>query len=222
MKLILVFDMDDTLYDELNYVDSGFAAVARFLEQEELIDFSAAYTFMQARLAYGRGRIFDDLLMNFSCYSRRNVRRCLSAYRLHKPDIRLYSEAESCLTRFKNYPKYIVTDGNKVVQYNKLVALGLPQLVERCLITHRFGVKHAKPSPYCFMKICEWEKVDPIQVIYIADNPYKDFVGIKPFGFRTIRVLTGQFRNVNLSEEYEAEHSIKSLTDLDIDCLNQA
>jgi putative hydrolase of the HAD superfamily len=219
MKLILVFDMDDTLYDELTYVGSGFAAVARFLEQEELINFSEAYAFMQTRLADGRGRIFDDLLLHFSCYSRHNVRRCLSAYRLHKPAIRLYPEAESCLARFKDYPKYIVTDGNKVVQYNKLVSLGLPQLVKRCLITHRFGVRHAKPSPYCFMKICEWEKVDPIQVIYVADNPHKDFVGIKPLGFRTIRVLTGQHRNVKLSEEYEAKQSITSLTDLDMDCL---
>ncbi len=213
MKLVLAFDLDDTLYNELTYVDSGFAAVARFLEAEKLAGFSEAYSFMQSRLAGGRGRIFDDLLLQFGRYSQRNVRRCLSVYRLHKPSIHLYPEATDCLARFKDGPLYIVTDGNKVVQHNKLTALGLPKLVKRCLITHRFGVRHAKPSPYCFKKICEWEKVQPEQVFYIADNPRKDFVGIKPLGFNTVRVLTGQHKDIRLPEEYEADYRIASLTD---------
>nr|WP_092074330.1 HAD family hydrolase [Dendrosporobacter quercicolus]NSL49234.1 HAD family hydrolase [Dendrosporobacter quercicolus DSM 1736]SDM88826.1 putative hydrolase of the HAD superfamily [Dendrosporobacter quercicolus] len=215
MKTILAFDLDDTLYDELTYVDSGFAAVARFLEQEKLAGFAETYAFMQTRLAGGRGRIFDDLLLHFGSYSRRNVRRCLTAYRLHKPAIQLYPEAVACLARFKAYPLYIVTDGNKVVQYNKIIALGLPALVDRYLITHRFGVHHAKPSPYCFTRICAWEKVEPAQVVYVADNPRKDFIGIKPLGFRTIRVLTGQHRSVEIPEEYQAEQQIVSLNALD-------
>ena len=219
MKFVLAFDLDDTLYDELTYVDSGFAAVARFLEQEKLAGFAEAHAFMQKRLAGGRGRIFDDLLLHFGGYSRRNVRRCLTAYRLHTPSIQLYPEAVDCLARFKACPLYIVTDGNKVVQHHKIIALGLLALVDRYLITHRFGVCHAKPSPYCFAKICAWEKVAPAQVIYVADNPRKDFVGIKPLGFRTIRVLTGQHRDVGMPEEYEAEQKIASLTALD-DALN--
>jgi len=30
---IFIFDLDDTLYDELSYVYSGFLAVAKFLEK---------------------------------------------------------------------------------------------------------------------------------------------------------------------------------------------
>lgn len=215
MKRVLVFDLDDTLYDELTYVDSGFRAVARFMADEFGIDFTGAYLFMQQKLADGRGRIFDDTLDRFQLNSQKNVRRCLSAYRLHEPTISLYAEADICLERFRDLPLFIVTDGNKIVQRNKLIALGLPQRVRRCLVTHRFGVRHAKPSPYCFQKICEMEKVEPQRVVYVADNPHKDFVGIKPFGFKTIRVLTGQHQDVMRKPEYEADIRIVSLADLD-------
>jgi putative hydrolase of the HAD superfamily len=215
MKTVLVFDLDDTLYDELSYVNSGFRAVARFLADEFQVEYDAAYQVMNRRLAGGRGRIFDDLLSDFALYSRKNVRRCLSVYRLHKPSIVLYPEADACLTRFWDWPLYIVTDGNKLVQQNKIEALGLEKRVRRCFITHRFGVRNAKPSPYCFHKICETEHVEPQQVIYIADNPYKDFVGIKPLGFKTLRVLTGQHRAIEKPAEFEAEFRIPSLNELD-------
>ena len=216
MKQIIVFDLDDTLYDELTYVDSGFRAVARLAEREGWITFSVAYAFMRERLLGGRGRIFDDLLLQFSCYSQLNVRRCLSAYRLHKPEIQLYPEAEAGLRRFRKFPLYIVTDGNKIVQQSKLTALGVPERVRRCLVTHRFGVRNAKPSPYCFLRICEWEQVSPGQVLYVGDNPRKDFVGIKPLGFRTVRILTGQHRHVRLPDAYEADCTIGSLAEFDV------
>lgn len=215
MRRVLVFDLDDTLYDELTYVNSGFRSVARFLAGEFGLDFTAANLFMQQKLAGGRGRIFDDTLAHFQLYSQRNVRRCLAAYRLHEPTISLYSEADMCLERLRNLPLYIVTDGNKIVQRNKLKALGLQQRVRRCLITHRFGLRQAKPSPYCFLKICDTEKVEPQQVVYVADNPHKDFVGIKPLGFKTVRVLSGQYRDVMRTPEYEADIRIVSLADLD-------
>lgn len=215
MKPVLVFDLDDTLYDELSYVDSGFRAVARFLADAFQVEYDAAYQSMKHRLARGRDRIFDEMLSEFGLYSRRNVRRCLSVYRLHKPAIALYPEADACLAFFKDWPLYIVTDGNKLVQQNKIEALELKTRVKRYFITHRFGLRNAKPSPYCFHRICEAERVGPQQVVYIGDNPQKDFVGIKPLGFLTVRVLTGQHQAVRKPAEYGADFTISSLKELD-------
>lgn len=218
--MVLVFDLDDTLYDELSYVKSGFKAVARVLHQTYGLPEEENYHKMVNSLVKGRGRIFDDILDNFGLYSKHNVRRCLSVYRLHQPDIRLFPEAENCLERFEHLPIYIVTDGNKIVQKNKLVALGLYSRLKFCFITHRYGVQHSKPSPYCFMKICEREKAKPGEVVYIADNPRKDFLGIKPLGFQTVRVMQGQHRDVVVNKEYDAAYSINSLKQLDEDFLN--
>lgn len=219
--MVLVFDLDDTLYDELTYVKSGFKAVARFLHQTYGLPEEECYRKMTMTLVKGRGRIFDDILSDFELYSKSKVRRCLSVYRLHQPDIRLFPEAESCLERFKHLPIYVVTDGNKIVQKNKLVALGLYSRLNFCFITHRYGVHNAKPSPHCFMKICAREKVMPSEVIYIADNPLKDFVGIRPLGFNTVRVMQGQHKDVIISRKYEADYCINSLNQLDEAFLNR-
>lgn len=213
--MVLVFDLDDTLYDELTYVRSGFRAVAAFLQAQYGIAAATCYVDMVARLASGRGRIFDAMLQRFGCYSKHSVRRCLSVYRGHKPDIHLYPEAEACLHRLRHLPIYIVTDGNKLVQKSKLEALGLFSRVNHCFITHCYGVKNAKPSPYCFWKICRREKVLPQRVVYVADNPHKDFIGIKPHGFKTVRVMQGQHKEVVLDQAHEAEWRIESLAELD-------
>ncbi len=209
--MIIVFDLDDTLYDELTYVESGFRAVACFMHDQLSIPVREVLNFMLGELKKGRGHIFDDALKKFGKYSRVNVKKALSIYRSHKPEIHLYPEAENCLKRLQKFPLYIVTDGNKNVQANKIKSLNLEKMVKKVFITYRHGREKSKPSPYCFQKIASMEKVSPGEVVYIGDNPTKDFVGIKPHGFKTIRVLTGQYKDLVISDKHEADISIKSL-----------
>lgn len=217
--MIVVFDLDDTLYEEMSFVRSGFQAVADYLEQAFSISPTESLTFMLDSLKGGRGRIFDDLLLHFDLYSKQKVKKCLSIYRSHKPKIHLYLEAEECLKKFAHLPLYIVTDGNKLVQQNKLGALGIKDKVKFSFVTHCYGIKNAKPSPYCFLKIAEKEEISPKDIVYIADNPHKDFVGIKPLGFKTIRLFQGPYKDIKLSEEFEAEFAINSLSELTEDYL---
>ena len=220
--MVLVFDLDDTLYNEITFVKSGFWAVSAHLSKSYSIPAENSYAFMVKRLSEnGRGRVFDDTLQKFGLYSRKNVLKCVSVYRNHLPDIQLDREAEDCLQRFRDFPVYIVTDGNKTVQKNKLDALGLYDRVKFCFITHRYGIKNSKPSPYCFMKICARENISPQEVVYIGDNPNKDFVGIKPLGFKTIRILKGQHKDVKEPDHYEAHYQINTLSELNIDFLSQ-
>lgn len=212
---VIVFDLDDTLYDELTYVRSGFQAVAVHLQDGQGIDSSKSFEWMWQRLqTHGRGQIFDDVLKQFNCYSKKAAKKCLGTYRMHMPDILLDPEADECIARLQRFPLYIVTDGNKIVQHRKLTALGLYDRIKFCYITHRFGVEHAKPSPYCFLKIAERENESPGHIIYVGDNPQKDFIGIKKLGFRTVRIMRGQHKDIRKSEDHEAEYRIGSLTEL--------
>jgi putative hydrolase of the HAD superfamily len=219
--MILVFDLDDTLYNELTFVKSGFQAVARFLEEKCAIPAEAGFDYLWRELPKGRGRLFDQLLHEYGLYSQKLVAACVAVYRRHVPVIKLDPDAKACLERFAAVPKYLVTDGNKVVQRSKIKALRLESQFRHCLVTHCYGVKHAKPSPYCFLKICERERVRPAQVIYIGDNPHKDFVGIKPLGFRTVRVMKGLHKTVEKPPEYEAEIRIASLEELTEEFLDE-
>lgn len=212
---VIVFDMDDTLYDEYTYVRSGFQEVASFLSVQLNEEQVTLFDWMWDRLQVnGRGAIFDDVLKEFNFYSKVIARICLTIYRLHTPNIILPEETINCLELLKKFTLYLVTDGNKVVQHNKVQALGLYDRMHHCYITHRYGIENAKPSPYCFLDLLKRESVETKDVVYIGDNPTKDFVGIKPLGFQTIRIMTGQHKDIGMPIEYEAEYRISSLNEL--------
>ncbi|MFC4599648.1 HAD family hydrolase [Cohnella hongkongensis] len=217
---VVVFDLDDTLYEELTYVHSGFRAVASFLaENYEQADAEDAYRFMVTEeKRSGRGRVFDRLLERYGIGTQARVRQCVQAYRTHTPHIRLYPDARRALEALADRSLYIVTDGHARVQEMKLRALGLDQerKIRRCWVTRRYGLHNEKPSPYCFQRICEMERVEPQRVVYVGDNPNKDFVGIKPLGYRTVRILRGAYASVRLTEDYEADHTVLSLDELPV------
>jgi len=55
--MVIVLDLDDTLYDELSFVKSGFKSVATWLFQNFLIPPEESLSFMLQELARkGRGK----------------------------------------------------------------------------------------------------------------------------------------------------------------------
>ena len=191
--MILIFDLDDTLYDESRFVDGGLKAVARYGEARWGWDVvKSLHTLRDILAREGRGEVFDLWLDGHGKWSRGRVRDCVLAYRNHSPDIELFPAARRMIDRYRpRGPLYLVTDGHKNVQRNKVDALALWPDFERVFITHRFGVAAAKPSTHCFERIkidadCAW-----CEMVYVGDNPAKDFVNLTPLGVSTVRVLTG-------------------------------
>lgn len=219
---VIVFDLDDTLYEARSFYESGDLAVSELMQKKWGIPVEESYRRMLELLdKNGGNKLFGQVLKKYGVYSKRAEKECVSLLRLHSnPKISLYPDASRCFKRFKSWPKYIVTDGNKLVQQSKIQALKLEGNVKKVFITHRHGVKFAKPSPYCLLKIARLEKVIPEQVVYIGDNPNKDFVGIKPLGFKTIRVLRGFHKMTKLKSSHEAHRAVGSLDEIDEKMLN--
>ena len=72
--MIVAFDLDDTLYDEITFVRSGFRAVAEVVSQRWNIAATDAYAILSESLAENdRGRQFDDLLDRLGAHTRKNV-----------------------------------------------------------------------------------------------------------------------------------------------------
>lgn len=218
--MVIIFDLDDTLYEELSFVRSGFKAVADYLSPILNLSKEQIAVLLMDELHIQRDHVFDRLLEKRGVPGRKIIQNCLRVYRGHEPSIELFPEARACLLLLHDYPLYIVTDGNKLVQRKKYLALGLPFLVKRCFFTYAHGLHRSKPSPYCFEKICSLEKAAPSTVVYVADNPHKDFVGIKPLGFITIRVMKGPYRNDQVAEAFDADLKIPHLGALDQELLN--
>jgi len=212
LSMILVFDLDDTLYSERLFVVSGFSAVAKMLADLYGWDKSATLSEMLCILAdKGRGAVFNELLNKRQLQSGRLVRRCLQTYRQHKPNIALDPEAKAFLESKAGNSIYLVTDGNKIVQANKIRALGIEKYFKKVFITHRYGTHRAKPSVYCFDLIRKLERCSWNEMAYIGDNPVKDFVNLTPLGVLTIRVMTGEYSKVNVPPGYDAKFNIPSI-----------
>jgi putative hydrolase of the HAD superfamily len=214
--VILIFDLDDTLYDEAAFVDGGLKAVAQYGATQWGWDAGASLETLRSVLATeGRGKVFDRWLEGHGALTKGRVRDCLRVYRAHRPDIALTPAAQGMIDRYgAKGPLYLVTDGHKRVQQSKVDALNLWPLFQRVFITHRYGVAASKPSTLCFEKIraeagCDWQ-----DMVYVGDNPAKDFVNLNPLGVLTIRVLTGVHRQVVARPGYEARLTIEDLSGL--------
>jgi putative hydrolase of the HAD superfamily len=204
---VLVLDLDDTLYDELSFVRSGFCAVAAWGEERLGLDRAESLTRLMGLLeSQGRGRVFDDWLEG-----RGSVRAALEVYRRHDPDIVLWPAAQRLLARHRDAALYLVTDGHKGVQARKVTALDLWDRMRRVYLTSRYGTVHAKPSPRCFELVARRERVPLSALVHVADNPAKDFVGLNPLGVTTVRVLTGQHAETPARPGAEAAHRIPDL-----------
>lgn len=219
--MILVFDLDDTLYDESTYVHSGLRAVSEVLSPILNCTDKRLYD----RLAFiikrdGRGKVFDVLLDEYGVFSTSLRDLCIKTYRYHKPNIRWYDDALRCFSRFEDTTKYIVTDGHLHVQRSKLRSLNAHNYVKKAIPTYQYGRDKSKPSPYVFQKIMTWEKTIPQNICYVGDNPNKDFVNIKREGFRTVRIRRGMFKEVTLGEGYEAHKTIYTLDELTPDLVS--
>lgn len=214
--MIIVFDLDDTLYDEIDFVLSGLRAVAQYGLDNYGLCKDASFKFMQDILdQFGRGRIFDLWLENHGLYSKNRVAQCVKVYRHHWPEISLSTIHMGILEQLANrYSLYLVTDGHKVAQGQKCSALNIDTYFTGVFITHRYGLANAKPSLYCFEKIRQAEGVSWDKVIYIGDNPEKDFVNLNRVGAVTVRVHTGAHAGTAAKNGYDAQHHIRNLNEI--------
>lgn len=213
--MIIIFDLDDTLYPEHTFVESGFQAVADMLTNTYGWNKQSSLNQMLNTLkVQGRGSVFNELLQSKQCFSKKLVHRCLQTYRQHKPNIMLLPEAKETLNNLHNHSLYLVTDGNKNVQANKIEALKIEPFFKKVFITHRYGINHAKPSVYCFDLIRKLEKCNWSDMAYVGDNPAKDFVNLNPLGMLTVRVLTGEHSKVVAKLGFDAKIQIPKVADL--------
>jgi putative hydrolase of the HAD superfamily len=213
----LVFDLDDTLYKELDYVHGAFAEVAGYLAGKYRVDRSELYQCMIKLLSEeGRGRIFNELCKMYKFNE--DIGKLVEIYRSSAPDISLYEDAEHFLeVSGSKYKLGLITDGIYYVQRNKIKLLGIEKYFDSIIVTDELGKACWKPSTVPYLRMAEALGVSPDNMVYIGDNPYKDFFGAKQLGIYTIRVIRayGDYTDLRLGCDYEADVTIKDMYELE-------
>lgn len=189
----VVFDIDDTLYLERDYVRGGFQAVNAWVEQTLHVVgfFDRAW---QAFQGGTRGTLFDQVLPDLGVEPTQElIRSLVEVYRQHEPRIELLPDARSCLNRLHGRVYLAaVTDGPVESQRAKVQALGIASRVNQAILTAELGPEFGKPHPRAFEMIEKASGHNAAACVYVADNPAKDFQGPKSLGWRTVRVRRRQ------------------------------
>lgn len=213
--MIVAFDLDDTLYPEETFVKSGFRAVALTLERRWGIPEEEAFEALCGSLErHGRGMQLDEVVELFGLRGRQRVAELVAVYRHHRPAIALPPESKAVLEGLAPRPLYVVTDGHKVVQQSKIDALGIAPLLRHAYITHRYGIRNRKPSVHVFELMMRRERCGPGEIVYVGDDPSKDFRGIRPLGIHTIRVRTGRQSQLVVPAEEDAERTLAGISEV--------
>lgn len=192
----VLFDLDDTLYPERQFVDGGFRAVARFLAPltgERAVTLASRLRALHDR--DGRGRLFDTLLAELGRPDDRDlILACVLTYRTHRPRLTLFPGAVEAIgaVRAARIPIGLVSDGHAAVQRRKLAALPeVARHLDAVVLTDELGAAYWKPSPVAFRVACRLLGAEPSRAVYVGNDPRKDFVGAREAELRTIR--TGRF-----------------------------
>jgi len=211
----LLFDLDDTLYLESDFVASGYRAVARFIGarrgmgHEEIL-----YTMMRTFTAHGRRAVLPRVIDRYLDASV-TVADLVEIYRNHGPRIRLLPGYGPLLRRLgRRHRLGILTDGLPEVQERKVTALGLGKIVDDVVYTWKQGPERQKPDPAGFLALLERFGTDPARALYVGDNPDKDCAGAHRAGMKFVQVAGRQVRPGPTREGGAAEFVIENLHQL--------
>jgi putative hydrolase of the HAD superfamily len=187
-RTVVVFDLDDTLYSEADYVDSGVRHVCTQIKSLCGID---CYAVIQAQRLHNAKLDWLSLACELTGLKPSVKESLLWMYRLHLPDIKLAESCSVSLEKIKSaaLAVAVLTDGRYVTQKLKLISLGLSRLP--AYISEDYG--STKPASDRFLAIQKDFPAD--QYVYVADNVQKDFLGCNPLGWLGVG-MRGNERNV--------------------------
>jgi putative hydrolase of the HAD superfamily len=221
MITTVVFDLDDTLYDEIEYCKSGFAAAAEFLANtvSSMTETKRIFAALWEQFSTGNhtktfNAALDELELS---YDDELILELIEVYRRHKPKITLPPDSRDALCELSTkYTLALLTDGFLPGQQFKVQALGIEKYFKSIVYTEQLGREFWKPSPVGFEKILQSLKARPENTVYIADNEKKDFIAPNKLGFATIQILRPARLHTSVCGEKEAaaQHTISQISQL--------
>lgn len=191
----VIFDLDDTLYSEKDYVRSGYKAVAKLLTEVESVEQKLWAAFESGRAA------IDEVLKTEGIFTEQLKEKCLQEYRWHIPTIVLYDCVVDILRELtnRNIRIGIITDGRPEGQRAKIKALQLEKYMEYIIVTDELGgVEFRKPNEKAFQIMSKKMGIPFGEMCYVGDNVTKDFVAPEKLGMKSIwfRNLEGLYAKI--------------------------
>lgn len=219
MVKAVIFDLDDTLISEKNYIKSGYNHIAAIVEDRFKIDKNQVFDNLMNLFSENPQNVFNRLYEKYHMkYSKKMIMDLVKEYRGHYPNIQFYSDVLPCLNGLKGLgiKTGIITDGYAIAQRQKLKAVESNKHFDEIIVTDELGRDFWKPHPKAFELIREKLGVNFDEMIYVGDNPEKDFHIGTIYPIKTLRIMRQGI--VHSSKPYyqsiEEDFRVKSLEEI--------
>jgi putative hydrolase of the HAD superfamily len=184
----IVFDLDDTLISEIDYLKSAFQEIAEHIDAENKNLYNEMFQWYQNK---------ENVFLNLqNQYKNTKVSDLKNKYRNHFPNFNPNSKTRDLLIELKGRGHFLglITDGFSITQRNKIKALDIENLFDLIIISEEFGSE--KPDEANF-KV--FHKFGTTEYYYIADNVAKDFITPNKLGWTTV-CLIDEGKNIYIQD----------------------
>jgi putative hydrolase of the HAD superfamily len=190
----VLLDLDDTCFDQREFLAGAFGAVAR--QAGELgVDEGRLRDALITIAAAGsdRGGIIDRALQTLGASIPAGP--LVDVFRSYRPDrLSPYPGVREGLGQLRRLaPVGLVTNGDPAGQRAKVAALGLDDAFDALVFSDELGRSFRKPHPAPFRQALRLLGADPGRSYFIGDHPDRDIAGAQNVGMRAIRVQTGEY-----------------------------
>ncbi len=194
MKKAVLFDLDDTLIAEEDFIKSGYRTVANLLSGRCGLSREDLYEELLVLYKADTKHVFNRLLNAHGIsYEKEDILTLVGEYRSHFPEISFFEDVLPTLKalRESGVKLGVISDGYAVTQKNKIAALKAADLFDKIILTDTLGRDYWKPDERSFFLMKEAFGFEFSEMIYVGDNPEKDFYIGKDYPILTIRIDRG-------------------------------
>lgn len=214
----VVFDLDDTLMAEHDYFLSGIETVADLMAELYDLNRNEVLRRMIHFFEEDSSFVFNRTLDSFQVhYTTQQIQEFIKSFREHQPDIAFFDDVIPCLEYLKKQGMRLglITDGYKESQLEKVKALDATRWFDEIIVTDELGREHWKPDPLSFDLIAERFAMQLHEIVYIGDNPQKDFYIRAMRSILTIRLNRGGiYQHRSYLKDIEPHEEIANLEQL--------
>lgn len=211
--IAIIFDLDNTLYDVEQYFSGAFKVISEYIAKKHKIDQEKIYNKLMElwkKKTSSYPYLFNDMLKFFDL--EKELNRVVEMFNDYEGKFKPHYGVIPTLKKLKKrgYKLGIITDGNVERQKRKIKSLGIMDFFDIVILTKE--VNSSKLSEIPFQKAINKLGVEAKNSFYVGDNPLIDFKCAKKTGMKTVRILKGEYRNIQ--ESKYINYVINEITEL--------